>query len=150
MRDVDDGKGRCDLLPLHEVAELICYKYCKTECALFFIDDFIRIGNWSSLNRALVEFIQERGWDAATAMLEVSIHFSDGCAKYGERNWEKGIPVHCYIDSAIRHYLKWVRGDDDEPHDRAFVWNILCTLWTLRNHPECNDIWEKTTETVEE
>lgn len=143
MRDVNDGKGRCDLLPLYEVAELICYKYGKTECALYFIDDFIRDGNWSVLNRALVEFIHERGWDAATAMLEVSIHFEDGCAKYGANNWRKGIPAHCYIDSAIRHYLKWVRGDDDEPHDRAFLWNILCLLWTLRNRPECNDIWEK-------
>ena len=24
----------------------------------------------------------------------------------------------------------WLRGDDDERHDRAFVWNIMCPIWT--------------------
>ena len=53
-------------------------------------------------------------------MLEVSIHFEEGAKKYGDNNWRKGIPAYCYIDSAVRHYLKWIRGDNDEPHDRAF------------------------------
>lgn len=68
--------------------------------------------------------------DANTALLEVSKHFEEGAAKYGERNWQKGIPKSSYIDSAVRHYLKWLRGDDDERHDRAFVWNIMCLIWT--------------------
>ena len=92
---------------------------------------------------ALHKFAKQNGWDIYTMLLEVSIHFADGCAKYGERNWQKGIPCHCYIDSAIRHYLKWCRGDEDEPHNRAFCWNLLCLLWTLRHRPECNDLWEK-------
>lgn len=67
-----------------------------------------------------------------------SIHFEQGAQKYGENNWQKGIPVHCYIDSAIRHYLKYKRGDDDERHDRAFVWNILCAIWTCKEMPQLN------------
>ena len=67
------------------------------------------------------------------AMLEVSVHFEDGAKKYGERNWEKGLPVDCFLNSAIRHYLKWVDGWNDEPHDRAIVWNLLCMWWTAEN-----------------
>ena len=75
-----------------------------------------------------------------TMILELSKHFEDGCNKYGYRNWEKGIPAHCYIDSAVRHYLKLLRGDNDERHDRAFVWNLVCLLWTIKHKPELNDL----------
>lgn len=68
-----------------------------------------------------------------TAILEVSKHFEDGAAKYGDNNWKKGIPINRYIDSAIRHYIKVLRGDTDERHDRAFMWNILCLIWTVEN-----------------
>ena len=63
-------------------------------------------------------------------LLEVSKHFEEGALKYGENNWQKGIPESSYIDSAVRHYLKWLRGDNDEQHDRAFIWNIMCLIWT--------------------
>ena len=72
-------------------------------------------------------------------MLEVSVHFEEGAKKYGDNNWRRGIPTHCYVDSAVRHYLKWIRDDNDEHHDRAFAWNILCCIWTCKNMPELND-----------
>lgn len=72
-------------------------------------------------------------------MLEVSVHFEEGAKKYGDNNWRRGIPTHCYVDSAVRHYLKWIRDDNDEHHDRAFAWNILCCVWTCKNMPELND-----------
>ena len=75
-----------------------------------------------------------------TMYLEVSKHYEDGAKKYAERNWEIGIPLHCYIDSGVRHLLKYFRGDTDEPHDRAFVWNILGAIWTINNMPELNDL----------
>ena len=43
--------------------------------------------------------------DAHTAILETSIHMEQGCLKYGDRNWERGIPLHCYIDSGCRHFI---------------------------------------------
>ena len=49
------------------------------------------------------------------------------------------MPVKIYIDSAVRHYLKFLRGDEDEPHDRAFCWNIMCAIWTCKHKPELND-----------
>lgn len=82
-------------------------------------------------------------------LLEAAKHFEAGAAKYGEWNWQKGIPTHCYIDSAVRHYLKFLRGDNDEPHDRAFVWNILCCIWTCKHKPELNDYPRKEEKTDE-
>ena len=80
------------------------------------------------------------GWDYYTMFLEVSKQFEDGARKYGDRNWEKGIPLHCYIDSGVRHYLKHRRGDRDEPHDRAFIWNLMCAMWTQEHKPDMVDL----------
>lgn len=134
VRDVADGKGRCDLLPLVQVGELI------GSCTLRQIGMLMASGGANHLRNAILEFCEEHGWGLQTAMLEVSIHYEDGARKYTERNWEIGIPLHCFIDSAVRHYLKWRRGDTDEPHDRAVLWNLLGAWWTLDNHPELNDL----------
>ena len=134
VRDVADGKGRCDLLPLVQVSDIL------DSPTLLYISIFMSSGVKGNLRSAMREFCGERGWDLPTAMLEVSIHYEDGARKYAERNWEIGIPLHCFIDSAVRHYLKWRRGDTDEPHDRAVLWNLLGAWWTLDNRPELNDL----------
>ena len=76
-------------------------------------------------------------WDA---IHEVAQHCEQGALKYGERNCEKGIPVHSLIDSAIRHLSCYLRGMKDEPHLRAAAWNVLFAIWTEKNHPELIDI----------
>lgn len=134
VRDIAEGKGRCDLLPLRILSDWLESKL------LIFIEEYIKLGDVSSLWFALDEFIKERVWDKQAAILEVSKQYEQGCQKYGDRNWEKGIPVHCYIDSGVRHYLKFKRGDTDEPHDRAFVWNMLGAIWTHENKPELIDL----------
>lgn len=131
VRDMAEGKGRCDLLPL-DVADMMM----GSPGVLRLISEFQRTDNEEFLTRALREALERSGWDAPTMLLEVAKHMEEGAKKYGERNWEKGLPVSCYIDSAVRHYLKWCRGDDDEPHDRAFFWNMLCCLWTIRHKSE--------------
>ena len=60
----------------------------------------------------------------------ISRIYETGCIKYGERNWEKGIPVGRYIDSAQRHLAKYQAGLRDEPHLSMAAWNIMCALWT--------------------
>lgn len=134
VRDIQEGKGRCDLLPLDVVSSVII-----DDERLRFINNFIDTGDESALAFCLGAFTLKRKWDVCTMLLEVSKHFEEGARKYDENNWRKGIPVRCYVDSAIRHYLKWLRGDNDEPHDRAFCWNILCCIWTCKNKPELND-----------
>ncbi|WP_333638537.1 dATP/dGTP diphosphohydrolase domain-containing protein [Tissierella praeacuta] len=76
-------------------------------------------------------------WDA---IHELAIHCEQGAIKYGERNCEKGIPIHSLIDSAIRHLSCYMRGMKDEPHLRAAMWNIAFAIWTEKNKPEMQDI----------
>lgn len=141
VRDIQDGKGRCDLMAL----DVVCQYYYDIGLDIAFsifelFEHFKTSGNPVHLLEILKYFCEDR-WnkDCNTMFLEVSKHFEEGAKKYGENNWQKGIPVHCYIDSAVRHYLKFLRGDQDEPHDRAFAWNIMCAIWTCEHKPELNE-----------
>ena len=82
VRDVQEGKGRMDLLPMR-------------------------------------------------ALREVSMLYEAGCKKYGDRNWEKGVDCHAYVDSGLRHLSKFAEGQIDEPHLVQAAWNILCLLDTV-------------------
>lgn len=58
-------------------------------------------------------------------------HFEGGIKKYGERNWERGIPLGRYLDSALRHVNKWRAGARDEDHLIAAIWNLHCLVQTV-------------------
>lgn len=140
VRDIQEGKGRCDLMPLDVVAV-----YLDDDSIIADISNFQERGSVGFLYQALKTF-SSKSPEAlsdiarrAFVTLQMSKHFEEGAKKYGENNWQKGIPVHCYIDSAVRHYLKFLRGDKDEPHDRAFCWNITCAIWTCNHKPELNE-----------
>jgi hypothetical protein len=62
----------------------------------------------------------------------VARHFEAGAIKYAPRNWEKGIPLHIYLDSGSRHGAKASANWIDEPHAEAAAWNYLCFLHTRR------------------
>lgn len=136
VRDVQEGKGRCDLMPLRVISNVLSY-----DVILCCLAKFQETKNTLELYKALRE-CSKIFKNTADMCLELAIHFEEGCKKYGERNWEKGIPVDRYIDSAIRHYLKYLRGDTDERHDRALVWNICCLIWTVDYKPSDKDLGE--------
>lgn len=91
VRDMHEGKGRCDLLPM-------------------------------------------------CVMLRLARHYENGCKKYGDRNWEKGIPAHSFADSAMRHIFKYMDGQSDEDHLIAAIWNLCGLAWTEEKKPEMMDI----------
>lgn len=144
VRDVQEGKGRCDLMPLRVISHLISGDEIICNLA-----NFQETQNTLHLYTALRACSSKLFKNTADMCLELAIHFEEGCKKYGERNWEKGIPENRYIDSAIRHYLKYLRGDTDERHDRALVWNICCLIWTVDYKPQ-EDLgeWENRNEKV--
>lgn len=133
VRDIQDGKGRCDLMPLMVVANLM---HPDGDKVLEDIALFMETNDTNYLYEAIIIFSKMEYKTVPNALLEVSRHFEEGAKKYGENNWQKGIPIKCYIDSAVRHYLKYHRLDSDEPHDRAFLWNLMCCIWE-------NDFHEK-------
>lgn len=147
VRDIADGKGRMDLVPLDILGQYIGhrlhfdFKSDYIQLVLTFLEKFIETGKQSYLYDAIKYFKIGSGFkDDSQLILELSKHFEEGATKYGENNWRKGIPTHCYLDSALRHLIKWYYDWEDERHDRAFVWNIFCLLWTLEHHPEMDDI----------
>jgi hypothetical protein len=91
VRDMHEGKGRMDLLPM---------------CVL----------------------------------LRLARHYEAGSMKYGDRNWEKGIPCHSYADSALRHICKYMDGWTDEDHLIAAIWNLCGLAWTEEKRPDLMDI----------
>ena len=91
VRDMHEGKGRFDLLPM---------------CVL----------------------------------MRLARHYENGSKKYGDRNWEKGIPCHSFADSAMRHLVKYLDGYRDEDHLIAAIWNLCGLAWTEEKKPELMDI----------
>lgn len=144
VRDIQQGKGRCDLLPLDVIADVMAQEFGRN-AAIKVLEDlqgFMESGQPGFLSLALADFMSTvdcpyTSWQHM--LLEVSKHFEEGAKKYGEHNWQKGLPIQCYINSGLRHYLKYWNGDKDEPHDRAFCWNIMCAIWTCKHKPELND-----------
>ena len=144
VRDIAEGKGRCDLLPLREVAELLESRVIELLAA------YVDSGLEEYLYDTICVFLENNSGEGSLEemILDLSKHFEAGCLKYGEpkpetgylSNWQLGIPLHCYIDSGVRHYLKHLAGHTDERHDLAFVWNMLCCVWTQRNRPEMIDL----------
>lgn len=142
VRDMREGKGRCDLMPLEVVYNLLNGRSLPAKedgQVMHNIKTFLEKNDTYYLYLALDHFADKRyERSTPTMLLEVAKHFEEGAKKYGENNWQKGIPPKCYIDSAVRHYLKWLRGDKDEPHDRAFVWNLMCCIWEVDYHKEAD------------
>lgn len=64
------------------------------------------------------------------AITAFAVHMENGCVKYGERNWEKGISLSSFLDSAMRHLFKYLMGMRDEPHLEAAFWNLGCLIAT--------------------
>ena len=120
-REIIEGRGRCDLLPLDVVAELLKADFFQ------YVEEFKTHKKTDSLYLALHHFIEHHTTfgNLQTAMLELSIHYEAGAKKYSENNWKKGIPIHSFLDSGCRHALKHLRGDTDEPHDRDWETNVV-------------------------
>lgn len=156
VRDMHTGKGRCDLMPLDVIRDIFNANSVLPNMARNDIPDnfddpsYVFFNNlWlfqitsdvcylhRCLEKLLLTFRNSK--TVYDPLLELAKHYENGAIKYGEHNWEKGIPLHSFIDSAIRHFMKAQRCDEDEPHDVACIWNIVGAIWTKQNKPELDD-----------
>lgn len=74
------------------------------------------------------------------SVLRLSKHYEAGAKKYGRWNYQKGIPVSSFMDSAMRHLSKYLCGADDEDHLSAAVFNILGAMLMENTNPDMQDL----------
>lgn len=51
-------------------------------------------------------------------------HMNLGSIKYGDGNWEKGMPTNQYLESMDRHLAAYMEGDRSEDHLSAIIFGI--------------------------
>lgn len=59
------------------------------------------------------------------ALHALAVWYEQGGKRYGDRNWEKGLPLSLFLSAAIRHAYKLLRRDRSEDHASAVAWNAL-------------------------
>lgn len=74
------------------------------------------------------------------SILRLSKQYEAGAQKYGRFNYQKGIPVSSFMDSAMRHISKYLCGADDEDHLSAAAFNILGAMLMENTNPEMQDL----------
>lgn len=65
-------------------------------------------------------------------LTRVALLYTLGAVKYGKNNWKKANSEEEYErfkESAFRHFIAWQRGDTDEDHPAAVIWNIMNYEW---------------------
>lgn len=68
-------------------------------------------------------------------------HMANGAKKYGEGNWEKGIPASRCIASTLRHIFSWVMGDRSEDHLSAILFNVAAIIhWEETGREDMLDV----------
>lgn len=64
------------------------------------------------------------------AIVRVAKRLEYGAQKYGDRDWDKGLPYSKTIDSALRHIFQFMRGENNEDHLAAAATQILSLMDT--------------------
>lgn len=63
---------------------------------------------------------------------------AEGAAKYGDYNWEAGMPVHDLLNHALRHVYRYLAGDRSEDHLGHAAWGMLAAIHSEAVWPELN------------
>ena len=61
-----------------------------------------------------------------------------GAAKYGERNWTRGMPVKSVLNHAIKHLYQYLDGDRSEDHLGHAAANLMMACHSDERWPELN------------
>ncbi len=158
VRDDREGKGRFDLIS-KKVFNIVCDdligQYETTEQLLYtrVLKDFVNEHYLDSLFKVfrLVDMLANKEDTGFACKVKVNVEvinqqfdfnigavglillanrLEEGAKHYGERNWEKGIPIDRYIDSGLRHLIKTLVCNNED-HWGAFIWNLHCIIHEL-------------------
>ncbi len=65
----------------------------------------------------------------AVALRRLADLYARGAAKYGENNFQLGIPYSRVYASLFRHLMQWRAGETDEDHACAVAWNAFALMY---------------------
>ena len=74
------------------------------------------------------------------ALGRLAMIYTEGAEKYGERNWEKGIPFSNLYNHAMEHIRRWLEGDNSEDQLAKAAWGLFAMMHFEQHRPELNDI----------
>lgn len=142
VRDYNPSdKGKPSLMPLLVVGGwLQDTMFCKFDTLVECMEN----NDWENaiiaINDLQKKFRTKAYADRTSFVIALSRHYFLGCQKYSKNNWKKGISWDSFVDSAIRHYVRWLDGYDDEDHAAAFLWNLSALEWSILNGVYYNEV----------
>lgn len=144
-RDIQKGKGRFDLLPAIPMRRLLDLYTTHPDlwspletgdeilAALEALDDIYLYAEGcrerDHLAHAAAEVVAAMG-GFTPAMKRLAGVYERGAEKYGENNWQKGMPISRYLDSGCRHITQAIGGEQDEDHLGQGLWNVFSVMHT--------------------
>jgi hypothetical protein len=69
---------------------------------------------------------------------QVACTHAEGASKYGEFNWERGMPVSDLQNHSIKHIRQYMKGDSSEPHLAHAAWGDFASMHSLQMWPHLN------------
>lgn len=104
--------------------------------------DDIRPGTTSKFGTGAVRSsdVEEFRYDLVSpiGLREVARACAEGASKYGDWNWEKGMPVHDLLNHVLAHVYQFLGGDRSEPHLGHAAWGLLAAIHSHELWPELN------------
>ena len=105
-------------------------------------DDDIRPGTTAKFGTGAVRSsdVEEFRYDLISpiGLREVARACAEGAAKYGDWNWEKGMPVNDLLNHVLAHIYKFLGGDRSEPHLGHAAWGMIAAIHSHELWPELN------------
>lgn len=65
-------------------------------------------------------------------LYRTALRYEQGANEYGDRDWEKGMPLSWFVDSMRRHAAKLAGGSTEEDHAAAIAWGALGFMHTQK------------------
>ena len=64
------------------------------------------------------------------ALRRLALTLEAGAKHYADRNWEQGMNLSRFMDSALRHLFQHLEGRRNEDHLAHALWNVMAMILT--------------------
>ncbi len=142
VRDTQAGKNRLDLALDGPLPEALFIDQPKADAVTAFLTWHRLISAGISditLGAKAVQSIANYEGGLAELFIRYAALMTRGAVKYSARNWMQAsgqAELERFISSASRHFFQWYKGDRDEDHAAAVVFNINGAAYVLNKLQE--------------